>query len=108
MGFWNNVDIEIKYRGISRKELACSIQMKEQTLHKEIERDSEVSAIIALKVSRFLAISIESLLGLEEINIEKQRISPEVKKLADEYLTLSSYDKEILKYLIKKMKLSNL
>ena len=80
MGFWKNVDTELKFKGISRKELAFKIEMKEQSLHKAIERDSEVSAIIALRTAKFLGISLESLLETEEINSEKNIYSNYCKK----------------------------
>jgi plasmid maintenance system antidote protein VapI len=104
MGFWKNVDNELKYRGFSRKELALSIEMKEQSLHKAIERDSEVSAITALKIARFLQVSIESLLELEEIKTENLHTFTEAKKIAQDYTTLSLRDRELINCLIEKMK----
>ncbi len=104
MGFWKNVENELKYRGISRKELALAIEMKEQSLHKAIERDSEVSAIIAVKIARFLKVSLEELLEIESLKTENSYTSPEAKKIAQDYSTLSLRDKELIKCLIEKMK----
>lgn len=104
MGFWKNVDIELKFRGISRKELAFKIEMKEQSLHKAIERDSEVSVILALKTANYLEVSLESLLELEVVKQTKQNLSLEVQKFVSEYETLSIRDKELINHLIQKMK----
>lgn len=104
MGFWKIVDNELKYRGISRKELAFTIDMKEQTLHKAIERDSEVSAIIAIKVAHFLQVSLETLLEIENLKTETPYTSPEAKIIAQDYTELSIRDKELIKCLIEKMK----
>lgn len=104
MGFWKNVENELKYRGISRKELALSIEMKEQNLHKAIERDSEVSAIIAIKIARFLHVSLETLLEIENLKTENTYTSPEAKKIAQDYTELSIRDQELIKCLIEKMK----
>lgn len=104
MGFWKNVENELKYRGISRKELALSIEMKEQSLHKAIERDSEVSAIIAIKIARFLHVSLETLLEIENLKTENTYTSPEAKKIAQDYTELSIRDQELIKCLIEKMK----
>lgn len=104
MGFWKNVENELKYRGISRKELALSIEMNEQSLHKAIERDSEVSAIIAIKIARFLHVSLETLLEIENLKTENTYTSPEAKKIAQDYTELSIRDQELIKCLIEKMK----
>lgn len=104
MGFWKNVENELKYRGISRKELALSIEMNEQSLHKAIERDSEVSAIIAIKIARFLHVSLETLLEIENLKTKNTYTSPEAKKIAQDYTELSIRDQELIKCLIEKMK----
>lgn len=104
MGFWKNIDDELKFRGISRKELAFKIEMKEQSLHKAIERDSEASAIMALKAAKFLEIPLESLLELEEVKTENHHISSEAQRIAMDYTKLSTRDKELIHFLIKKMK----
>ena len=104
MGFWKNVENELKYRCISRKELALSIEMKEQSLHKAIERDSEVSAIIALKISHYLNVSLEYLLNQENTSNKYTIANSDIQKFAIEYSTLSSRDKELINCLLKTMK----
>ena len=66
MSFWSNVDTELKFQGISRKELSYMVNVKEMTIHKGIERDSVPSADTALKIARALNVSLEYLLDMEE------------------------------------------
>lgn len=68
MGFWKNVEVELDYQGISRKELAFKINSKEITIHKAIERDSEVSALTAFAVAEVLNVQIEKLLDIKMPN----------------------------------------
>ena len=67
MSFWGNVDSELKFKGISRKELSYMINVKEITIHKAIERDSVPSADTALKIAKALNVSLEYLLDMETI-----------------------------------------
>lgn len=68
MSFWANVDSELKFQGISRKELSYLVNVKEMTIHKGIERDSVPSADTALKIAKALNVSLEYLLGMSENN----------------------------------------
>ena len=68
MSFWANVDTELKFQGISRKELSYLVNVKEITIHKAIERDSIPSADTALKISKALNVSLEYLLDMESVN----------------------------------------
>ena len=66
MSFWSNVDIELKFQGISRKELSYMVNVKEITIHKGIERDSVPSADTALRIAKALNVSLEYLLDMSE------------------------------------------
>ena len=66
MGFWRNVDEEVKFKNLSRKELAFKSGIPQTTIDKGIERDSEVSAVAGLKIAKALGRSLESLLELDE------------------------------------------
>ena len=68
MSFWANVDTELKFQGISRKELSYKVNVKEITIHKAIERDSIPSADTALKISKVLNVSLEYLLDMKPVN----------------------------------------
>ena len=104
MGFWQNIDEELKYRGISRKELAISISMKEPSLHKAIERDSEVSSITAMKIAQFLNIPLESLLEIQTSNTKNTTYSTEALQIAHDYTNLTNRDKKIIKAILQEMK----
>lgn len=67
MGFWENVEDEMKYQGISRKELACKANISYAGIGLGLERDSMPGADTALRISKVLNVSIEYLLcGTEE------------------------------------------
>nr|WP_318660708.1 helix-turn-helix transcriptional regulator [uncultured Treponema sp.] len=63
MGFWKNVEKELDFKGISRKELAFKADIAYTGIGLGIERDSMPGADTALKVARVLDVSIEYLLG---------------------------------------------
>lgn len=65
MSFWKNVSNELEFRGISRKELAFTVSANVATINRAIERDSEVSAEMGLRISRALQIPLEILLDMD-------------------------------------------
>ena len=60
------MDEEVKFKNLSRKELAFKSGIPQTTIDKGIERDSEVSAVAGLKIAKALGRSLESLLELDE------------------------------------------
>lgn len=68
MGFWANVERELEYKGISRKELAFRANIAYQGIGLGIERDSMPRADTALKISKILEIPLETL--IDEKNLE--------------------------------------
>ena len=62
MGFWKKVDDYLKYKGISRKELASGTGIKNQTLDRAIQRDSEPKIAEGLKVCQFLNVDVSTFL----------------------------------------------
>ncbi|MBR1403369.1 MAG: helix-turn-helix transcriptional regulator [Treponema sp.] len=66
MGFWENVDSELKYQGKSRKELAQAFGFDPTTISKGISNNSVPLADMALKIADYLDVSLEYLLGLPE------------------------------------------
>ena len=68
MGFWKNVESEMEYQGISRKELASKAGISYSGIGLGIERDSMPGADTALKISQVLNVPIDELLeGRKEI-----------------------------------------
>ncbi len=65
MSFWENVDKELEYQGISRKELALRTEMSYNNIGNGIKRNAMPGADTALRISRVLGVSIDYLLGDE-------------------------------------------
>lgn len=66
MNFWKKVDSELLYLGKTRKELANAIGFDAANISFGIKRNSIPAADTALKVSRFLGISLDYLLDMCE------------------------------------------
>ena len=69
MNFWQNVDAELAYLGKTRKELANAIGFDAANISFGIKRNSIPAADTALKVSRFLGVSLDSLLEMTDIDL---------------------------------------
>lgn len=63
MGFWANVEAELNYQGISRKELAHRAEISYAGIGLGLERNSMPGADTALRISKALNVSIEYLLS---------------------------------------------
>ncbi len=91
MSFWTNVSYEMESQGISRKELAYMVNIKETTIHKAIERDSVPSADTALKIATALHVSLEYLLNVpKDNNLLKYKENEELQKAFRLYKKYSS------------------
>ncbi|WP_191013934.1 helix-turn-helix domain-containing protein [Treponema zioleckii] len=66
MNFWKKVDEELSYLGKTRKELANAIGFDVTNISFGIKRNSVPAADTALKVARFLGVSIGYLLDMDE------------------------------------------
>lgn len=66
MNFWKKVDSELAYLGKTRKELANAIGFDVTNISFGIKRNSIPAADTALKVSRFLGVSLDYLLDMNE------------------------------------------
>lgn len=81
MGFWKNVDNELEYLGKSRKELAAAVGFDVTNISFGIKRNSIPSADTALKISKFLGTSLESLLEFSENSEQKNSINPQIAEI---------------------------
>ena len=78
MNFWKKVDEELSFLGKSRKELANAMGFDAAIISFGIKRNSVPAADTALKVARFLGVSIDYLLGRKKAanqNTSNQQIS---------------------------------
>ena len=66
MNFWEKVDNELKYLGKTRKELASAVGIDAANISFGIKRNSIPYADTALKVAKFLGVSLEYLLDMPE------------------------------------------
>ncbi|MBQ5473048.1 MAG: helix-turn-helix transcriptional regulator [Treponema sp.] len=62
MGFWANVDTEIKKRNIERKELASAVGFNVSLFTKGIQSNSSPSVDIAYKIAKELGVTVEYLM----------------------------------------------
>lgn len=92
MGFWQNVEDECEYLGISRKELAEKAGFSVHTISNGIKRDGMPAADLAFRISRVLNVPLEKLLNInaaEQVSdnseTENQKLE---RKLFSTYLPL--------------------
>ena len=64
MGFWQNVDDECEYLGITRKELAERAGFSVHTISNGIKRDGMPAADLAVRISKILNVPLENLLNI--------------------------------------------
>ncbi|MBR4789820.1 MAG: helix-turn-helix domain-containing protein [Treponema sp.] len=92
MGFWQNVEDECDYLGITRKELAEKAGFSVHTISNGIKRDGMPAADLALRISKVLNVPLEKLLGEKDFNktttITESETQKQDKKLFSKYLPL--------------------
>ena len=90
MGFWQNVDNECEYRGISRKELAKTANFSVNTISSGIKRNGMPTADLALRISKVLNVPLEKLLdiSIDEKPAENVETEQQDRKLFFKYLPL--------------------
>lgn len=86
MGFWENVDTELKYQNKTRKQLAQELGFDPTTISKGIANNSVPLADMALKIADFLDVSLEYLLGIpEKSNSQNTKTTQEQVQLYKKY-----------------------
>ena len=90
MSFWEKVEQECKYRGISRKELAAAAHFSVNTIATGLKRDGMPAADLALRISKVLEVPLENLLESDDSAVSEQDISDihQKQKLLSRYLSL--------------------
>ena len=85
MGFWQNVDDECDYRGISRKELAAAVHFSVNTISSGIKRNGMPEADLALRIAKALDVPLEKLLPLEDciVSIDTSEFERQQKLFTD-------------------------
>ena len=96
MGFWQNVEREIEYKGISRKELAFRANIAYQGIGLGIERESMPRVDTALKIAKVLEVPLEYLINEKDLEIRPaaESLSKEEKKQTDQNKSSSLHQTE--------------
>lgn len=86
MSFWQNVEREIEYKGISRKELAFRANIAYQGIGLGIERESMPRVDTALKIARVLEVPLEYLIDEKDLetHLVTKSLSKEEKNQTDQ------------------------
>ncbi len=90
MGFWHNVDKELNYQGISRKELSFKANISYTGIGLGIERNSMPGADTAVRIARVLGVSVEYLLGEDNFRLKNDQ-NDNLITIADEVKLLNKY-----------------
>lgn len=106
MSFWEKVEKELEYRGISRKELAFRANIAYQGIGLGIERNSMPRADTAVKISKVLNVPLEYLLEKKDIELKSECDGDIIEKKfensnEDECLRLFYKNKELIENLEK-------
>lgn len=92
MGFWQNVEDECDYLGISRKELAEKAGFSVHTISNGIKRDGVPAADLAVRISKVLKVPLEKLLNINVTDKSFEKSESENQKkdrqLFSTYLSL--------------------
>lgn len=96
MSFWQNVEREIEYKGISRKELAFRANIAYQGIGLGIERESMPRVDTALKIAKVLEVPLEYLIDEKDLEIRPaaESLSKEEKKQTDQNKSSSLHKTE--------------
>lgn len=91
MNFWKKVDSELVYLGKTRKELANAIGFDAANISFGIKRNSIPAADTALKVSRFLGVSLDYLLDMSDES-SKESVNPQISEIENKLRRFSQND----------------
>ena len=80
MGFWQKVDDELSYLGMSRKELALKADFDVSYISKGIERNGIPIADTALRIAKALNVSLEYLLDMDAPTSTQNKVEKMQKK----------------------------
>lgn len=95
MNFWKKVDSELVYLGKTRKELANAIGFDAANISFGIKRNSIPAADTALKVSRFLGVSLDYLLDMTDENSQKSP-NPQISEIENKLRRFSQNDLNVI------------
>ena len=104
MSFWQNVESELQFKNISRKELAEKASFAVSGISLGISKNSTPSADVAVRIAKVLGVSVEYLVtGGEE---RKQTTNKMLYHIISELQNLDDYSLETVLYLSKRLSAS--
>ncbi len=95
MNFWERVDSELKYLGKTRKELANFVGIDAANISFGIKRNSIPYADTALKVARYLGVSLDYLLDMNESEIQNSS-NPQILEIENRLRRFSKNDLNVI------------
>ncbi|MBQ9281463.1 MAG: helix-turn-helix transcriptional regulator [Treponema sp.] len=103
MNFWKKVDSELAYLGKTRKELANAMGFDAAIISFGIKRNSIPAADTALKVSRFLGVSLDYLLDMceEENQNSKNPLNSKISEIENKLRRFSDSDLNAVLTMVK-------
>ncbi len=99
MGFKERLRDEIEYRGLLVKEVSAAVGISNSTFLSYIDARGVLPNVeTAVKIARYLGVSVEYLVGGDAKVPEKAKsaVNPAKKKLSESYDKLSAHDKKVL------------
>ncbi len=104
MSFWQNVESELQFKNISRKELAEKASFAVSGISLGISKNSTPSADVAVRIAKVLGVSVEYLVtGGEEHN---QTNNKTLYHIISELKNLDNYSLETILLLSKRLNAS--
>jgi len=103
MNFWERVDSELKFLGKTRKELAATVGFDTANISFGIKRNSIPYADTALKVSRFLGVSLDYLLDMceDENQNSKNPLNSKISEIENKLRRFSDSDLNAVLTMVK-------
>lgn len=101
MSFWKNVENELEYQNISRKDLAKRAGFVVSGISLGITNNSVPYADVAVRIADVLNVSVEYLVTGK--NNEKTTLSPQLNQLFSNILQLDDYDLESIRALVQRI-----
>lgn len=102
MSFWQNVENELQYQNISRKELAAKAGFAVSGISLGINNGNVPNAELAVKIADVLGVSVRYLVTGKSDKIPESSYQTKLVQLINDLNKLSSYDLETVSYIVKR------
>lgn len=103
MSFWQNVETELSYKNISRKELAENASFAVSGISLGLAHNSIPNADVAVRIAHFLGVSVEYLVTGKDRDTVPKENAELIHHINTDLQKLDRYDLVSLSTLIKRM-----